>query len=112
MSEFKKDYNMWVIKAYCGRLKDFYVEQRTENKKPVFNCYYTEIFRSINKSNDGQYKECKRKFYDKQEALDFVLGKYNLYIKNKAEVSETENVRYGIHFPKEVKQCRETRNAI
>lgn len=100
MSEFKKDYNMWLLKKYNDNhtFKNFYVEQRTENKKPVFKCYYTEIFRSINKSNDGQYSDGKRKFYDKKEALDFILEKYNLYIKNKAEVSKTENVRYGIHF--------------
>lgn len=85
MKGFKKSYNIWIVTEQCGKsFPSFTVEERIENKKPVFFCHYWEIFRSNIKMYDGQHEEHLKKIYDKQAALDLVLTKYNLYKANKS----------------------------
>ena len=73
---FIKNYNMYEIPNTRNCFK---VEVKQENKKPMFLCVYQEVVR-----NRYQYNVVSKhkKIYDKIEALNFVLEKYNIYLES------------------------------
>ena len=71
---FIKNYNMYEIP---NTRTCFKVEVKPHSKKPMFLCVYQEVVR--NQYQDNVISKHKR-VYDKQEALNFVLEKYNIYL--------------------------------
>ena len=71
---FVKNYNMYEIPSTRNCFK---VEVCQENKKPLFKCCYKVVVR--NKYQDN-VEQMIKKLYDKEEALNFVLEKYNKYL--------------------------------
>ena len=77
LKPFVKNYNMYEIPNTRNCFK---VEVKQESKKPMFLCVYQEVVR--NQYQDNVISKHKR-VYDKQEALNFVLEKYNIYLASK-----------------------------
>ena len=74
MEHFIKNYNMYEIPNTKNCFK---VEVKQENKNPMFLCVYKVVVKNQYQDN----VEIKsKKLYDKKEALQFVLEKYNEYI--------------------------------
>ena len=71
---FVKNYNMYEIPNTRNCFK---VEVCQENKKPLFKCCYKVVVR--NKYQDN-VEQMTKKLYDKEEALNLVLEKYNKYL--------------------------------
>ena len=74
LKPFIKNYNMYEIPNTRNCFK---VEVKQENKKPMFSCCYKVVVR--NKYQDN-VEQMNKKLYDKEEALNFVLEKYNKYL--------------------------------
>ena len=76
MKPFVKNYNMYEIPDTRNCFK---VEAKQENKKPMFLCCYKVVVRNQYQNNVEQKS---KKLYNKENALQFVLDKYNEYINN------------------------------
>lgn len=74
MKPFVKNYNMYEIPDTRNCFK---VEVKQENKKPMFLCCYKVVAKNQYQNNVEQKG---KKLYDKKEALQFVLDKYNEYL--------------------------------
>lgn len=79
LKPFVKNYNMYEIPNTRNCFK---IEAKQENKKLVFVCVYrkiTMVKQFLNTVPQYDIKTCK--MYDKEEALNFVLERYNEYIE-------------------------------
>ena len=76
MRSFIKNYNMYEIPDTKNCFK---VEVKQENKKPMFLCVYKVVIKNQYQDN---IEMKSKKLHDKDEALQFVLDRYNEYINN------------------------------
>lgn len=74
MKPFVKNYNMYEIPNTRNCFK---VEVCQENKKPMFRCCYKVIVKNQYQNNVEQRS---KKLYNKEEAFNFVLDRYNEYL--------------------------------
>lgn len=81
---FVKKYNNYEIPNTRNIFK---VVAKKESYKPMFLCCYQEII-FVKEFNNlvPQYSMKIKKMYNKEEALNFVLDKYNEYVEKNSSI--------------------------